>query len=256
MRMNLLKVCLGNRVYRLLRPYLRTLNQRRYWHIKQGGKVLLVAHIDTVRKPRFHGLLHDRIYAAGLDDRLGVCLALDLAQERDDVDVLITDDEEAGQSTASLVPFSDLQEYNAVLGLDRGGMDFVDYGLGGKDLVRAYSEYAPHDLGSFSDICFLDNPPCGCINVGVGYQDAHDHYSWVRTADIRQTRRNLRAFLEQYSGTRFPAPAPMDGFWASNGFAVYPQGRTCFYCGVELYQWEPDDCCENCDQCMQEGLRS
>ena len=72
-----------------------TIRDRRYWHIKSGGKILLIAHIDTVLKPTMPKIKKKRIKAKGLDDRLGVYMAMNILTAIPEiVDVLITDDEE------------------------------------------------------------------------------------------------------------------------------------------------------------------
>jgi len=201
------------------------------WHIKRGGKVLLVAHIDTVHEPKIHKITKKTIIAQGLDDRLGVFMAMALMNARDDVDVLITDDEEVGKSSAALIPTEDLN-YNCIIGLDRGGMDFVDYDLADDDLIDAYSEFAEFGYGSFSDICFLNDPPCGCINVGIGYQKAHSKDSYAKIADIKQSYKNVCKFLDKHVDTHFEKHSRHYDFYDDY-----------------VYEWEEDDAkCEFCEK--------
>jgi len=185
------------------------INERRYWHIKSGGKILLVAHVDTVLKPVKPRIKKKRIKGRGLDDRLGIYMAMTILEEHPEiVDVLITDDEEIGMSTASLVPTEDLANYNCIIELDRGGDDFVHYGLAGPDLVYAYEEYADKGFGMASDIMHLNKPNCGCINVGIGYYKAHAKNSYCKTEEFIQSYHNVMDFIEKYQDVHFEACVP------------------------------------------------
>jgi len=182
---------------------------QQYWHIKrQKANVLLVAHVDTVQTPKLNAVIDDRIYAAGLDDRLGVFLAMYIASKRKDVDVLITDDEEIGDSTAALVPTEDLQKYRMIIELDRAGDDFVDYDLACNQLIVEMPKSRKLSYGSFSDICFLNNPPCSCINIGIGYYEAHSKYSYCVLDEVNKAVKDINRLITTTVGTFFPAPPP------------------------------------------------
>jgi len=185
---------------------------RQYWHIKNGGKVLLVAHIDTVLQPTKPKFKKKRIKARGLDDRLGVYMAMTIQAEMPDiVDVLITDDEEIGKSTADMVPTKDLEGYNVIIELDRGGSDFVHYDLAGDDLIDAYLEFADEGYGWSSDIAHLNSPPCGCINVGIGYYKQHAKDSYAKTEEFIKAYHDVSEFIEKYQDVHFDphVPAPI-----------------------------------------------
>ena len=222
--------------------HVKTKDDRQYWHVKNGGSVLLVAHIDTVCKPEWRGIKGGTIYAAGLDDRLGVWLAFELLHARSDVDVLITDEEERGTSTAELVLAEDLAGYNCIIGLDRAGVDFVDYGLSCNDLIDVFRDYGPFGQGSFSDICSLFDPPCSCINVGVGYELAHSPQSYAKLCSVQFAFNRMMDFLDNWSDTFFPPPdityCGVDDFYGS-----IEMHKVCVYCGVDL--WEDMDTEEN-----------
>jgi len=204
-----------NGVKRVMMPWRKhrvSFGLRQYWHIKSGEKILLVAHIDTVLRPTKPRFKKKRIKARGLDDRLGVYMAMSILSEMSDVvDVLITDDEEIGQSTASMVPTEDLAGYNCIIELDRAGTDFVHYDLADDDLIDAYTEFADEGFGFGSDIGHLKSPSCGCINVGIGYYKQHAKDSYAKTEDFVKAYHDVKKFIGKYQDVHFKAhiPAPM-----------------------------------------------
>ncbi len=208
------------KVMRRWRKYRWTAGEQQYWHITQEKRknYLLVAHIDTVQTPRFFGMKGSRLYARGLDDRLGVAMAFLLHSERDDCDVLITDDEELGASTAEIVPFEQLEGYNCIIELDRAGNDFVTYGLADDDLVAAYKEYSHKGWGSFSDICSIKKRPCGCINVGIGYELAHSMNSYAEIKDVNESYCNLNKFMTEHAGTHFKECEKIESWGSGTGW--------------------------------------
>ena len=79
--------------------------------IDRDASVLFVAHLDTVIKPKFHGKTNKRIYASGLDDRLGCLIAYELSEQLN-ADLLLTDHEESGGTT---IAYQDCEKYNLSL---------------------------------------------------------------------------------------------------------------------------------------------
>lgn len=179
---------------------------RRYWHIKNGScaDILLVAHSDTVQEPKINAVIEDRLYAAGLDDRLGMMLAFNIAKSRNGCDILITDEEECGKSTAELVPEKDLEQYRLIIELDREGNDVVDYDLADKRLLKKIDRHV--GIGSFSDICSLKNPKCSCINMGIGYYDAHSKFSYCELKEVNLAIKDINWLIEDTKGESYPAP--------------------------------------------------
>jgi len=241
MNINFLKKYFWQDTDSVINPkYKKIVDGHKYWHIVKGKKVLLVAHVDTVQVPKYRGTRNGVIYASGLDDRLGVFLAMNLLRERTDIDVLLTDEEESANSTASLIPAENLAGYNCIIGLDRGGNDFVDYNLANDDLIEAYSRFAPLELGSFSDISFLIDPPCGCINIGIGYQYAHSKFSYAREKDILKAYNDVSLFLNQYQDVKFEKADP---FCSEN---------ICLKCGEVLDISNSSWYCDKCEEIMNE----
>jgi len=245
---------------------------RRYWHLKQGGTVCIMAHVDTVKTPTIPRHYNGTIWAKGLDDRLGVYLAMKLFGERDDVDVIITDDEEIGQSTADMLTKEDLEQYNSILELDRDGNDFVHYGCAESDLINAYSIYAEEGLGSYSDIASITDEArqCGCINIGIGYKNAHGDDSYVKIDDLAKSWRNINTFIDIYHNVKFKKADKNEYDWdysynsTKYGHNNYIPGKKdaildlkyCDYCGHDFYSHEMADlgdgqfCCEDCFNTM------
>jgi len=108
------------------------------------------------------------------------------------VDVLLTDDEEIGRSTAS--EFMPSKQYNWMFQFDRRGQDAVHY---------EYNAMAPHikrhftlGRGSFSDICWLDHIGCSGLNIGTGYYNEHTRNSY---ADLRHTAAQIQRFQNMWN---------------------------------------------------------
>jgi len=121
-----------------------------------GASVLGVAHLDSVLRapPEKEGPF---VYAPQLDDRLGVWILLDVLPRLGvKVDVLLTDCEEIGQTTARF--FRPNRDYNWIFEFDRRGSDVVMYQYESdaySDLLRDYGFRLGR--GSYSDIAALEH---------------------------------------------------------------------------------------------------
>lgn len=166
--------------------------------IDRKSDILFVAHIDTVQKPKFIKKTKNRIYAAGLDDRLGCLIAHELSTELK-TDLLICDLEESAKSTGQ---YHKLKEYNWIVEFDRAGNDVVTYDLDNIDFRQALSEYWEIGFGAFSDVCQLKTQAC-CVNVGIGYQHAHSKDSYVGLKTMRKQIAKFKQFFNEYKDTKF-----------------------------------------------------
>jgi hypothetical protein len=161
----------------------------------EGAKILAVAHLDTVQP--LSGIVKREgayIHASGLDDRLGAYIAWDWLQDNGVVaDILLTDHEESGMSTAEFFGLAD--EYNWIVEFDREGQDVVTYGLDSDDWLSALFR-SGFDIrqGAFSDICFLDTDTC-CVNIGNGMHLSHSNRSFM---NMKETQGNLQSFMFLY----------------------------------------------------------
>lgn len=138
-------------------------------YIDNGGDTLAVVHLDWVMwsKPRYNRKAH-RITCPQLDDRLGLWCLLDLLPSLGvKSDILLTDSEEIGRSTARY--FDTPKRYNWMYQFDRRGVDTVLYEYDSEENRERLEE---HGLacgdGSFSDICMLSHLGCSGWNVGTG----------------------------------------------------------------------------------------
>lgn len=161
--------------------------------IDRGSDVLVMAHLDTVQKPKWNKLSHNILYASGLDDRLGCFLANQIAEELG-LDLLLTDHEERGGTTGM---FQTLKDYNWIAEFDRGGADVVTYDLDCPEFLDALDEFFGVEQGLYSDICSLDTTVC-CVNIGIGYdrRSAHDKDNF---ADLSVAVDQMNRFKEFYA---------------------------------------------------------
>ena len=166
--------------------------------IDRESDVLFIAHLDTVIEPKFYYKTKKRIYATGLDDRLGCLLACELSQQLG-ADLLLTDHEESYESTAK---YHDCKNYNWIVEFDRYRDDVVVYDCGSKVFENAIGEYWNIGFGSFSDICLLDTKSC-CMNLGIGYYNAHGKDSYVTIKQFYRQVEKFKLFYEKYKDVAF-----------------------------------------------------
>jgi len=165
--------------------------------------ILAVGHIDTVTdfasktsEDRTQAMNLARYKQCGpqLDDRLGVWALLSVLPDYMNFDLLLTDDEEHGRSTAA--EFETKKEYNWLFELDRRGEDVVLYQYGSKKWNKALDTAGfKRAHGSFSDIGYLDHLGVQAVNVGIGY---HNEHTMKCDWDMDETRRQLNRLLEFY----------------------------------------------------------
>ena len=176
-------------------------------HIDQGGDTLAVAHLDWVKwtKPKF-SKKRNRIYCPQLDDRLGVWVILDLLPTLGVYsDVLLTDSEERGRSTAK--SFTTSKTYNWMYQFDRRGTDTVLYDYDSKENRQRLEESGlTTGYGSFSDICRLDHLGISGWNVGTGYHHEHSLQCYAELNDTLSQAIKFSGFWEKHKGEYIPAP--------------------------------------------------
>lgn len=177
--------------------------KERYLYIKThpDSKVLAVAHTDYVLYRTPH-ISYDKRYVKcpQLDDRLGVWLILDylknIVQEKAPFDILLTDFEEKGNSTAQHFNTDEGKTYNWMFQFDRRGTDVVMYEYETPELKKIIENYGFEvGRGSFTDLCYLSQLNCAGFNIGTGY---HGEHSTSCYADLRETFGNAEKFLHFY----------------------------------------------------------
>jgi len=164
-------------------------------HIDNGSNILAVAHLDWVmwRKPK---IKNNTVYCPQLDDRLGVWTILDILPYLGiNVDVLLTDSEECGQSTAQY--FESPKEYNWMFQFDRAGTDVVMYEYETTEHEKRLTDVGfKVGFGSYSDICKLNHLKITGFNFGVGYHCQHTESCY---ANLKETASCVKLFQKFYN---------------------------------------------------------
>ena len=171
--------------------------------IDRDSDVLFVAHLDTVQEPKFIRKTRKRIYATGLDDRLGCLIAYELSEQLN-ADLLLTDHEESFKSTAQ---YHDYKDYKWIVEFDRYRDDVVVFDCGSKEFESALSEYWRIGIGSFSDICLM-NVGCCCMNLGIGYYNAHGENSYCTIKQVYRQIDKFKQFYAKYKDVEFMRDVP------------------------------------------------
>ena len=170
-----------------------------HYYKDNGSDILAIAHLDSViYEPHFYMMTisgKDYVYNSRLDDRIGVYIITKLLPKLGlKFDWLLTTDEEIGRSTAR--DFIPSKEYKWAFSFDRAGDDVVMYQFRDADLVKRLTKAGLKiGIGSFSDICELDNIGCKCFNVGSGVQS--EHSAWA-SASMTMMISQIRKFLRFY----------------------------------------------------------
>jgi hypothetical protein len=231
-------------------------------HQDNGADVLAVAHLDYVQYSRAK-YRDTTVYCPQLDDRLGVWVILDVLKSRGmNVDVLLTDSEEIGQSTAQY--FETPKRYNWMFQFDRAGTDCVMYDYHNGTTAGQLTDCGIEvNHGAFSDICHLESLGIVGINFGVGYHAQHTEKCY---ADLRETMdclEQFERFYHQYRDVKMPwEPSPKAHWWGQkyehratdfgDDNAEYWQ---CPYCYSERFLTRDGWLCWDCDSCeIQEHL--
>ena len=176
-------------------------------HRATGSNILGVAHMDFVGVPyRFDvDVKARRIYTPRLDDRLGVFILLDLLPSFGvNLDLLLTDSEELGRSTASeFTPKS--HDYNWMVEFDRRGDGVVMYDYEYDDTWKDAIANHGFDVqfGSFSDISTLTGLGVCGMNVGVGYHHEHSSQCYMELSQLLKNLRLFFSFYDTHKDTRF-----------------------------------------------------
>jgi len=181
-----------------------------YCFKNNNSKILAVAHCDTVQTANIFCSSNikggeDIIFSPKLDDRIGVFTILYLLPKLGiSVDTLLTENEEAGLSTATL--FNNKYEvqrkgskkqYNWIVQFDRAGDDVVDYSFNFSVELNKYFKKVGY--GSYTDICELQHLGCKAFNIGVGYNDNHSMNAYMYYQVYLQ---QIMRFLNFYKANR------------------------------------------------------
>lgn len=180
------------------------------WFKDNGASVLAVAHLDS-RLSFLHfdvaRLKPDTlIYCPTLDDRLGAYVILDwLSSAGIKVDILLTENEEKGMSTAGDFQFPKGKKYNWMFSFDRTGTDVVTYNYRSV-LTTAMLEKHGWKVGNGSYSCIADLEDLGCkgFNFGTAYYEYHSEYAWASRNELMQSLRRFYSFYSEYANVEMP----------------------------------------------------
>jgi hypothetical protein len=199
---------------------------QRYIFYDRGGKLLAAAHLDTVAVAKHRGTYKPskadqlRYYAIELDDRLGAYILLDVLPKLgiDNYDILLTEGEESGRSTAR---WFDAPEgrYNWIFEFDRAGTDVVLYDYEDDDtldLLWSYGWYV--GWGAFSDICYLDHLEVKAFNFGCGYYNQHTDNCHMIPGRTKACVRRFVKFWHDMQNTCLPHVDESEHVSADDGY--------------------------------------
>lgn len=210
--------------------------ERFYYYQDNGSDILAIAHLDSVQSDGTCSIMDTAqgplVVSGTLDDRLGAYVILELLPKLGIVcDLLLTTDEEMGQSTADEF-FPDHKDYNWMFQFDRGGTDVVMYDYETDELCALVEESTARvGNGSFSDICMLEHLGCAGFNWGVGYTDYHGPraHAW-----LDDTFRMVARFVKFYNANAHKVFAHTPRRYApTSGSKVYTDDES-FWTGLTV----------------------
>lgn len=174
-----------------------------------GAKILAVAHMDHLCSGKVHRIdvARGEIVSSALDDRAGVYAALELLPEKGiHADVLLTDDEESGNSTIRHLGAEILGRYNWLVQLDRRGTDVAVYSY--DVMIPLLSDLFQVDRGSFTCITAVeDTCPVAAYNLGVAYQREHTERCTLNMHRLLHQIGKLATFADRHGQRRIDNPA-------------------------------------------------
>lgn len=209
----------------------------RHVFIDNNADILCVAHLDTVQKVSTKiKLSQNKLKASGLDDRLGAYLCAIMPTLGMNADILFTDNEEIGKSTAQY--FNTNKEYKWVIEFDRMGSDAVTYGLNSPEWLEALKKTGVDtSIGSFSDLCYLKLPGDPCmVNFGIGYYEPHSVTSYARLQELVVNMNRFKMFYDQNKDKYYEQENKL----SKHKGAQYEKTETVKMSKSEIEKWEDD----------------
>jgi hypothetical protein len=207
------------------------------------AKVLAVAHMDVhnVLGAQFR-LVKDEnttvILHPSLDDRLGIFAILYLfPQYGIATDILLTTDEECCVSTASEFVNDCKKDYNWIVELDRAGEDFVMYNYDDdKEIIHDLKSVGFQlGLGSYSDICEMEELGVSAFNMGIGYHFQHTPQCCVILRELARQLRKLKNFYDEFKDKAYAHVYDPATAYSRFGGIYYPSSRDFYDDDDHLY---------------------
>ncbi len=181
---------------------------RPYYFKDFNASILGIAHIDTVNPITAPQVEGDILRSTGVDDRLGLHLLLNVLQKAGcEFDILLSTDEEIGQSTAQF--FKTEKKYHWIFEFDRRESGVVLYQYD-NPLLRSILEAKGFEIhiGSFSDICYLEHLGVSGMNFGTGYRYEHQLKAEATLSMLQDQSNKFLQFYQDYKNIRLPHPFP------------------------------------------------
>lgn len=225
--------------------------------IDRGASVLAVAHLDTVCKAdRFaYDEKKERVYTPTLDDRLGVSIILDALPRvlgHTDFDVLLTEGEEIGRSTAKY--FDAPRDYNWLFSFDRTGTDAVHYQYTDAAWMQALKGLDMRiEPGMFSDLSFMSHVGACGVNVGCAYYRYHSPRAYANLRETASQVAKFARFYEEHKATRYEHTPDARDFGAFANDDWLDDIAACETCGLVTYVTEAQTGALYCDDCYPFG---
>lgn len=183
--------------------HLDMVNELKHFIIAGEGKVTVDKSIITVRPKSNNGTV---VLSTALDDRLGAYLILDLLPQLGmKYDILLTEGEESGRSTAQYFEPPKGKKYRWMFSFDRSGTDVVMYEYEtDKAVDRLRGVGFDVGIGSFSDICYLDHLKCTGFNFGTAYYANHAVHSHFIPEELEMMIKKFQKFWNKYRQMGMP----------------------------------------------------
>lgn len=181
-----------------------------------------VAHTDTAQKlhkqiqlVEYDGILTgwdgEKQVGAGFDDKVGICIALQLAEQFDNVKLFFPADEESGCIGSSHADLSFFNDVSFCAQPDRRGeSDFIYYTNGIQVVSEEFLEESSEMLqdfqyklneGTCTDVGQLVHNGIGicCFNISCGYRHEHTNQEYLSVAAAEKCLKFLLQFTKNMS---------------------------------------------------------
>jgi len=183
----------------------------KYWFKDNNADILGVSHLDSVL-PFLHFdvtrlRMDTLIYCSTLDNRLGTYILLDwLEKAGAKYDILLTEGEEQGESTAKYFKPPKHKDYNWTFSFDRKGTDVAVYQYYSPSFAQAILAQGAENVvhGTYSDIADLEHLGCRGLNFGIGFHGEHTNYAYAHKSEIIGGLRRFQSFYREYKSIAFP----------------------------------------------------
>lgn len=174
----------------------------------EASKVLAVGHLDYVESAYTDPMISvdgTKIQCGQLDDRLGVWtitkLLPDYIPADMPYDILLTDQEECGKSTARLFLPENNYQYNWIFEFDRKSTEVVMYDYRTAELDKLLEEVGfKVGTGSWTDIRELARLNCAAFNIGTAYYGEHKKECYANLPElISQVTKFIKFYKAHYN---------------------------------------------------------